>query len=295
MPDLVGRVTAALRDTSDSPWFPGLATELADRGWEDLYHDTGLTPSEYGTERVLARDRNAPRHIVSVIPAALICRDSAQGFQIELLGGDTARRYKESGVKFYSEDEINRERMTERVVEAVTILKSIPTLLTAVAELVRSIHLIDAGEDDYDVSFSEPHVPFSIFVSVPKASSIINALRLAEAIVHEAMHLQLTLIEQTLPLVIESGLQYLSPWRQEFRASSGMLHALYVFRVIDAFLLRLLDRESSVEDSFNYIRDRRNQIARQIYEIIPFRQCPDLTPLGTTFVSRLLDLYCVKS
>src|SRR6185436_6158748 len=101
MPDLVRRVTTTLRNPGDSPWLPGLATGLADRGWKDLYHDIGLTPSDYGTARVMARDSNAPRKIVSVVPAALNDGDSAQVFQIELLGGDASRRYEESGVRFY--------------------------------------------------------------------------------------------------------------------------------------------------------------------------------------------------
>lgn len=289
MPDLVGRVTAALRNPGDSPWLPGLTAGLAGRGWEDLYHGIGLTPSEYGTERVLARDRNAPRKIVSVIPAALSCRDSAQAFQIELLGRDTARRYEETGVKFYSEDEINRGRMTERVVEAVTILKSIPTLFTAAAELVRSVHLIDAGDDDYDVSFSEPDVPFSIFVSVSKASSITNTLRLAEAIVHEAMHLQLTLIEKYVPLVIKTQKKIFSPWRGEYRSIRGVLHALYVFRVIDRFLECLLAMKSYPYEEVKYIQGRRDEIDEQINKVRTLREHTELTLVGACFVDRLMQ------
>jgi HEXXH motif-containing protein len=266
-----------------------LTAGLADRGWEDLYHDTGLTPSEYGTERVLARDRNAPRKVVSVIPAALGCRDWAQAFQIELLGGETARRYEESGVRFYSEHEINREGKTERVVEAVTILKSIPTLFTAVAELVRSIHLIDAADDDYDVSFSEPHVPFSIFVSVPKASNITNTLRLAEAIVHEVMHLQLTLIEKFVPLAHETQLRIFSPWRGEYRSVRGVLHALYVFRVIDRFLECLSNRKSYPDKEVKYIQGRRDEVVEQINKVSALQGHPELTLVGACFVDRLMQ------
>jgi HEXXH motif-containing protein len=289
MPDLVGRVTSALRNPGDSPWLPGVTAGLVDRGWEDLYQGTGLTPSEYGTERVLARDRNALRKVVSVIPAALSYRDSAQAFQIELLGRDTTRRYEESGVKFYSEDEINRESMTERVVEAVTVLKSVPTLFTTITELVRSVHLIDAGDDDYDVSFSEPHVPFSIFVSVPNAGSITNTLRIAEAIVHEAMHLQLTLIEKFVPLAHETQLRIFSPWRGEYRSVRGVLHALYVFRVIVRFLESLLSVSSHHASALGYIQMRRGEIYLQINTIRSLKDCSELTVAGADFVRRLMQ------
>jgi HEXXH motif-containing protein len=223
-----------------------------------------------------------------VIPTALSHRASAKAFQIELLSGDTSRRYGESGVKFYLEDEINRERMTERIVEAITILRGVPTLFMTVAELIRSVHLINAGDDDYDVSFSEPHVPFSIFVSVPKASSATNTLRLAEAIVHEAMHLQLTLIEKLVPLVHETQLRIFSPWRGEYRSIRGVLHALYVFRVIDRFLECLLCRKSYPNKEDKYIKGRRDEIVDQINKVSTLRGHPELTLVGSRFVDRLM-------
>jgi HEXXH motif-containing protein len=290
MSDLVGRVTAALRNPGDSLWLPALTAGLADRGWEDLYHDTGLTPSEYGTERVLACDHNAPCQIVSVIPTALSYRDSAQAFQIELLGSDIARRYEEAGVKFYSEGEIDRERMTERVVEAVAIIKSIPTLFTTVAELVRSVHLLDAGNDDYDISFSKPQLPFSIFISVPRSDSLISAVRVAESIVHEAMHLQLTLIEHVVPLVQYTGLKYYSPWKGMNRSPRGVLHALYVFRVIDLFLGELMLSPFVVDGVGLHLQDRRAQISNEIEQVKYLGNCSDITPDGTNFVRSLLNI-----
>lgn len=288
MTDLVGRVTAALRNPGDSPWLPGLTAGLAESGWENLYHDAGFTPSEYGTERVLARDRNAPRQIISVIPASLDDTDSARVFQIELLGVETARRYEESGVRFYSEDEIVQGRMTQRIEEAVNILKSIPTLFKTVAELVRSAHLIDVGDDDYDVSFSEPHIPFSIFVSIPRNSGSISVLRVAEAIVHEAMHLQLTLVERMVPLVIPSSKKYFSPWRGEYRSLQGILHALYVFRVIDRFLEVLMLTRTALKGSENYLYNRRSQISDEIKQVKLLQDCPYLTSCGSKFAQALL-------
>lgn len=288
MPDLVEQVTAALGNPGDSPWLPGLATGLAERGWADLYRDTGLTPSEYGTARVMARDRNAPRQIVSVVPAGLDEGDFAQIFQIELLGRDAAWRYEESGVKFYSEDEINQKRMTERIGEALTVLKGVPTLFKTVAELVRSVHLIDAGDDDYDVSFSEPHIPFSVFVSVPQTRSVSSTLRIAEAIVHEAMHLQLTLIEQISPLIKHISQQYYSPWRGDFRNAQGVLHGLYVFRVIEEFLRELQTQNPSECNLARYARNRLSEINNQVNRIRSFQESEDLNDIGAKFARQLI-------
>jgi HEXXH motif-containing protein len=289
MSTLVERVTAALRNPGDSPWLPGLATGLAERGWADLYDNTGLTPSEYGTARVMAGDCSTPRKLVSVIPVALSVSGSAQVFQIELLSEDTSRRYEESGVRFYSEEEIlNGLEISGRLTEAINTLKLAPAFLSTVATLVRSVHLIDAGSDDYDVSFSEPNISFSIFVSIPRSPSQYGALRVAEAILHEAMHLQLTLIERIVTLIKPCGGGYFSPWRGEYRTAQGVLHALYVFRVVDCFFGELLNKKPVSSKYFEYLNQRKYEIACQTNEIREFSGCPELTDLGKDFVKRLI-------
>jgi hypothetical protein len=52
------------------------------------------------------------------------------------------------------------------------------------------------------IRYSSPAIPFSIFVSVPPADERNVVARLAEAIIHEAMHLQLTLIEAIVPQTV---------------------------------------------------------------------------------------------
>ncbi len=258
-------------------------------GWRALYSDLGLTPAEYSTPRVVASNRNVSRNIVSAIPIVLGDGEPVREFQIEFLAKEMSRLYEEFGVRFYSEDEINGKKMTERVAEAINILKSVPTLFTTVVTLIRSVHLIDAGDDEYDVSFSEPHVPFSIFVSVPEAESTTNTLRLAEAIVHEAMHLQLTLIERYVPLVIKTQKIIFSPWRGEYRSIRGVLHALYVFRIIDRFLECLLFRKSYLDKEVKYIQGRRHEIAEQMNKIRALRGHSELTLVGACFVDRLMQ------
>jgi HEXXH motif-containing protein len=209
--------------------------------------------------------------------------------RIEILGEGLTVRYEKAGVKLFTGEEIGRAKISERLAEAVDTLRSVPTLFETVAALVRSVHVIDAGDDNYDVSFSDPSIPFSIFVSVPAGSVHAGALRVAESVVHEAMHLQLTLVERLTPLVGESRGKYYSPWRGEYREARGVLHALFVFRVIDTFLMKLQEGRSPNEDYADYVHGRRRQITEQVAEIRCFQECPELTPLGTDFVGHLLN------
>ena len=113
-------------------------------------------------------------------------------------------------------------------------------------------------------------------------------LRVAESLVHEAMHLQLTLIEQATPLVHPSDESYFSPWKGTHRSPQGVLHALYVFRVIDQCLERLLALSGWSLSSADHMRHRRHEIASQVHGIKAFKDSPALTVLGTHFVRRLI-------
>lgn len=284
---LVERIVFALRNPIGSPWLPELTVELVAAGWQDLYNKSLLSPDSYGTARVIACDIDAPRGIVSWLPMFTGDDSPQRVLQIETLDAEFVHNYNENGVKFYTAGEIDATTVLAQLREAITVLKTVPTLLMTVAALVRTIHVLDSGDDDYDVSFSEPHIPFSIFVSVPQASSAISALRVAEAFVHEAMHLQLTHIEKIVPLVTTTRNKYFSPWRGEYRTAQGVMHALYVFRVINEFLGRLPTMSYSSEEE-EYIKGRRAEIDSQIRELQSFQDCPDLTKEGALFVRGLV-------
>jgi HEXXH motif-containing protein len=286
--NLEERVELALKNIGDCPWLPELTTKLVSRGWRNLFREVKLTPSKYGTGRVIVHDANAPRNIVSLLPMILSDTNTKRVIQIETLVEDLINHYKDAGVRFYTIDELIMFRYIEHLKEAVKVLKCVPTLFHTVALLVKSIHLIDAYDDNYDISFSEPQIPFSIFVSIPRHSSSNNVLRIAEAIVHEAMHLQLTLVEQIVPLVISGNKTYFSPWKGENRSPQGLLHALYVFRVIDSFLRGVMLSGTATKDHKHYIYNRRSQIAGEIEQVKLLQGCPQLTSWGDKFLQALL-------
>jgi len=289
MSDLTARIEAALKNPGDEPWFSELTAELVESEWQNLSSLVGLSPENYGTACAIARNPGIPRRIVARLPMFSDSENPYRDLQVEILDSEFAYCYEEAGVTFYSATEIDAENILPKLREAITCLHPIPTLFATVAALVRSIHVLDPANDAYDVSFSEPNIPFSIFVSVPRSDHVTNPLRIAEAIIHEAMHLQLTLIEKYVPLVIKTEKKIFSPWRGEYRSIRGVLHALYVFRVIDRFLECLLVMKSYSHEEVKYIQGRRDEIDEQINKIRTLRGHPELTLAGACFVERLMQ------
>lgn len=211
-------------------------------------------------------------------------------FSVELLPKGLLKRYSDSQFDFYTPEELSKLSVLDRVAGAVDLIKLVPTLSKSVFQLVKSVHLIKLDNDAFDVSFSEPRLPFSIFVSVPKNRTKADHLRVAEAIVHEAMHLQLSLKEKLVPLTKSNRQKFYSPWKDQYRNSTGILHALYVFAVIESFYGHLeLKRYHSPID-LGFMKSRRNEISLEIDRINGFARSRDLTDYGVSFTKRMLGV-----
>jgi HEXXH motif-containing protein len=288
MSDLIARIKSSLEDINGPPWFPDLTAALVQTKWQELTRTIGLRSCDYRTSRVLSVDSNAPCEVAQHFPICLDDSETNQTIAIELLTGDLLRQYEGKGIRFYSGKEIAKTSVLDCVREALAILSLVPTLQLSVATLVKALHIIKPENEDYDISFSEPHIPFSIFVSVPERRAQADALRVAEAIIHEAMHLQLTLIERFLPLVKFRTIKHYSPWRRELRNAQGVLHGLYVFCVIEEFLNILQSLHLHGSDMVGYIDGRLSEIHDQVDGIQPFQDCEDLAETGTTFTRRLM-------
>lgn len=278
--DLIERTRAALENLSDSPWLPDLTGDLVKMGWRALYQEAGLSSANYGTSRVISKSALSHRNVAGHLSTSST---------VEVLDESLAAYYEDAGIEFYSAREIADTNLLSSLENAISLIERVPSLHSTVVALIRSLHLIKPEDDDYDVSFSEPHIPFSIFVSVPQNRSQIDGLRIAEAIVHEAMHLQLTLIEGVVPLVIKTSKKTFSPWRAEYRHLRGVLHALYVFRVIDQFLECLLYNQSGPVERSRYLQRRCAEIDEQIRRVWSFERCSELTRVGACFVQKLIQ------
>ena len=167
------------------------------------------------------------------------------------------------------------------------LVAAAPSLRATVAAYLRCVHVLQPPGADVDVSYSDPDVPFSVFVSIPGPGRH-AALRLAESLVHECMHLHLTLIEAVLQLVGDDRASTFSPWRRRPRPLRGVLHGLYVFSAIDAFL-RVLEHGGSLgSDEAAFAVRRRRQIAGEIGQVDHAALAAGLTGDGKALVERLL-------
>lgn len=169
---------------------------------------------------------------------------------------------------------------------AAELLASAPSLEGAVEAAVNEIVLLYA-RPAFDISHSEPRWPSTIFVSVPARPGELSALRAVENIIHEAMHLRLTIAERSTPLVADMAAKMNSPWRQEPRFIQGVLHGLFVFRCIADFFGAPALSRCLGPDGHEYIERRRAEIAQEVLRIDYGRLTAGLTPQGRDFVAAL--------
>ena len=276
--ELQDLVRAALSRPAE-PWYPGVATPIIAIAWQRLAGH-GFVPANYGTHRWLQRDPTVER----VDLATLDLGDSLK-CRIEVLPVPSRIRYEERGLAF--SESVSTEANVALIQSALSLVASVPSLHAAVAAYLRSLHVLKPPATNIDVSHSDPDVPFSVFVSIPHSERE-GTLRLAESIIHECMHLQLTMIEAILPLVGEGDAPTFSPWQRRFRPLRGILHGIYVFSVIDA-CLQALDRSGSLAPAeTTFVRKRRREIAHEIAQVDYFAFTGKLTDEGSEMAERLL-------
>lgn len=236
-------------------WFPGLAeylvTDLVSRN-----QGRRALVDHYGTQRWLTGDANSPSADTGTV------RLGRHFSIIEQLPDYITDSFSDLT---FANDESSHG--CARIQEAVEVVDNVNTLADTVGCLARSIHLLRAPID-HDISHSSPHLPFSIFVSIPEPTERDASLRVAESLIHESMHLQLTLLDIVEPLVGTSGTSGYSPWKQEIRPVEGLLHGIYVFAVIHQALGVLADLQPSSQP---YCAKRRNAIRAEV-DILPARQ-----------------------
>jgi len=138
---------------------------------------------------------------------------------------------------------------------------------------------------DKIVSFSDNSVPGALYVSVLQGDDPIDAYDLADSLLHEHRHQKLYLLERLAPTVASTAALVSSPWREDLRPPSGLLHAVFVFVELRRFWLHVRDEGPARlhNRAINQLRDTEENL-RDAF--VTLDSCP-LTPLGRELVAVL--------
>lgn len=98
-----------------------------------------------------------------------------------------------------------------------------------------------SAHQDKIVSFSDNEVPGALYMSVVQGGNLIDAYDLADSLIHEHRHQKLYLLERLAPTVKPTTMKVISPWREDLRPPSGLLHAAFVFVELRRFWLFVRD------------------------------------------------------
>jgi len=262
-------------------WFEGSVKYLRAAGEHTLRESHSLTRHNYSTERFLigiASESNVLLKTLRLGDTSLL-QFEASSSAVERYCAQHNLRIKKAEDSIVGIDSIQ--------VALSEIIQPCTSLFAAVAELVWRCHILDTECEDYDVSFSDPAIPFSIFVSVPARVDRRSVLRVAESLIHETMHLQLTLFEICCPLVDQrSNWSMYSPWKQQPRPAQGILHGLYVFHVLRWMWHQILQR-TRIEMDHAFATRRIVEINDEISSVRAFEKSPALTKEGNLFLEKL--------
>ena len=112
--------------------------------------------------------------------------------------------------------------------------------------------------------------------------------RLAENIVHEALHLQLTIVESIESLVIDvpGETPVFSPWKNKWRSVRGLMHAMYVFGNLRCFWKRVA---ADVPEFASFARTRIETIDSEMVAAKQLVTTWSLTAMGQRLARACLD------
>ena len=201
------------------------------------------------------------------------------GVHVELLPEVVSRRWRNLGPEFASRADIGEMGFPDILERSLDLIRTALPLQGTVAGLCRSLHVLVASGRDFDVSYSDPSLPFSVFVSCPPATERNRVERLAENIVHEALHLQLTLLESVESLVIHGPgeTSVFSPWKNEWRSVRGLMHAVYVFGNLRCFWKHVA---AKLPESSSFAQTRIETIKREMEAARHLLTSRHLTAMG---------------
>lgn len=166
------------------------------------------------------------------------------------------------------------------------IFTELPRLWPILSACIERITPIAQDDDAYDVSHSAPELGGLILVSVPHAG-VLCRVRLCEGVLHEAMHVNLTALEEREPL-IQVREKIFSPWRDREREAGGVLHAVYVFACVSRFFVSLIEQGCLTEAEGLHAHGRIEDINREMGRVDQDHLLNCLTASGAELMQKIL-------
>lgn len=170
---------------------------------------------------------------------------------------------------------------------AERLIREVSELWPILSQRVAVIAIVACDDDCYDISHSDPQWPGVILTSIPPSTSVGN-LRLAESILHEAMHHHLSALEKTVTLSTSESTVY-SPWKAAYRPAIGVLHGLYVFGCIAEALKCLIARRALDPQQHTHARTRLSAIREEVNSVDRHALHGLLTPAGVEISMMVVD------
>jgi uncharacterized protein len=148
------------------------------------------------------------------------------------------------GAAIYFENEEVAAQARPVVAQALEIVERWrPALASEIRKACRAIQFVrdPTAHPEKIVSFSDNVVPGALFVSVIQGARLIDPYDLADSLIHEHRHQKLYLLERECELIEPNSIKVVSPWREDLRPPSGLLHAIFVFVELRRFWVHVRD------------------------------------------------------
>ncbi|MER9353763.1 FxsB family radical SAM/SPASM domain protein [Mesorhizobium sp. M0514] len=174
------------------------------------------------------------------------------------------------------------------VEEALRIVETWrPALANEIRMACRAVQFVrdPLAHPEKIVSFSDNTVPGALYVSVWQGDRLIDPYDLADSLIHEHRHQKLYLLERISPTVEPTDMRVVSPWREDLRPPSGLLHAVFVFVELRRFWQFVLRNGPSRlhNRAVNQIRSTDEHLAEAFETLL---SCP-LTKTGRSLTEVL--------
>ncbi|MBX8518985.1 FxsB family radical SAM/SPASM domain protein [Pseudomonas cichorii] len=192
------------------------------------------------------------------------------------------------GTSIYFESEELTPAGVDLVNQALEIVRAWrPALAAEILKACSAVQFVrDPSADPRKiVSFSDNSVPGALYVSISQGDRLIDPYDLADSLIHEHRHQKLYLLERFAPTVERTSAQVVSPWREDLRPPSGLLHAVFVFVELRRFWLHVRDHGPAQLNSraVNQLADTDLHLSQAF---VTLQSCP-LTVMGQNLVDVL--------